>query len=147
MGRMTRAKAAEVAEKLHIDEDAVLELPGEHGVVDVKSQSPESEERTVLGEIANNSGGSRADDDSETAELKRSTRGRKAGRKGGKGKKGVLAASTASTASLLEEGEGVEVVADGREAGLSPASEVDADGLGEGVLQGELFMRECRGCA
>lgn len=54
MGRMTRAKAAEVAERMHIDEDAVLELPSEEKDAAVNPATPEPD-RAVLGEIAPNS--------------------------------------------------------------------------------------------
>lgn len=49
-GRMTRAKAAEVAEQLHIDEDAVLDLSS-------VANTPEKA-REPLGEITSNSTGS-----------------------------------------------------------------------------------------
>ena len=51
MGRMTRAKAAEVAERLHVDEDVVLDL----SLSDINSATPEAAEREVLGNIAPNS--------------------------------------------------------------------------------------------
>lgn len=54
---MTRAKAAEVAERLHIDEDAVLDL----SQIDEKADpaTPESTDRAVLGDIAPNSADSK----------------------------------------------------------------------------------------
>lgn len=51
MGRMTRAKAAEVAERMHIDEDAALDLSQS----DIKPATPEPAERAVLGDLAPNS--------------------------------------------------------------------------------------------
>jgi hypothetical protein len=51
MGRMTRAKAAEVAERMHIDEDAVLDMSLEK----LDPTTPTSTERSVLGDIAPNS--------------------------------------------------------------------------------------------
>ena len=51
MTRMTRAKAAEVAETLHIDHDAVLDLPS----TPIKLAA---EQRTPLGSLAANSSGS-----------------------------------------------------------------------------------------
>ncbi|KAK5697316.1 hypothetical protein LTR97_007453 [Elasticomyces elasticus] len=90
MPRMTRAKAAEVADKLHVDEDAVLELPSD--VADATMlKTPEAVDRTPLIEIAPNSGGTM--DDSVNMELKKSTRARK----GGKTAKGRKADSTAHT--------------------------------------------------
>ncbi|KAK3653234.1 hypothetical protein LTR56_004770 [Elasticomyces elasticus] len=99
MPRMTRAKAAEVADKLHVDEDAVLELPSE--IADATMlKTPEAVERTPLIDIAPNSGGTM--DDSVNMELKKSTRARK----GGKTAKGRKVDSTA-----LDEEETVESVA------------------------------------
>jgi hypothetical protein len=72
MGRMTRAKAAEVAERLHVDEDAVLDL----SLSDINSATPEAAEREVLGNIAPNSAERKA-----PVELSpRKTRGKKRGR-------------------------------------------------------------------
>ena len=122
MGRMTRAKAAQVAEELHVDEDAVLDSG-----LDLKMRTPERDERAPLGEIAPNSG-SGQEEESEVADMRKSTRGRKGGKKGVKGKKTNLAASTASTATqpeTLEETE--DVMDDVREAVFSPASEAAAD--------------------
>lgn len=53
MGRMTRAKAAEVAERMHIDEDAVLDMSNIEEKVN--PTTPEPTERAVLGNIAPNS--------------------------------------------------------------------------------------------
>jgi hypothetical protein len=72
MARMTRAKAAEVAERLHVDEDAVLDL----SLSDINSATPEAAEREVLGNIAPNSAERKA-----PAELSpRKTRGKRKGR-------------------------------------------------------------------
>ncbi|KAK5715437.1 hypothetical protein LTR15_010081 [Elasticomyces elasticus] len=89
MPRMTRAKAAEVADKLHVDEDAVLELPSEIADATMLMKTPEAVDRTPLNEIAPNSGGTM--DDSVNMELKKSTRARK----GGKTAKGRKVDSTA----------------------------------------------------
>ncbi|KAK4896597.1 hypothetical protein LTR27_005515 [Elasticomyces elasticus] len=89
MPRMTRAKAAEVADKLHVDEDAVLELPSEIADATMLMKTPEAVERTPLIDIAPNSGGTM--DDNSSVELKKSTRARK----GGKTAKGRKADSTA----------------------------------------------------
>ncbi|KAM0715290.1 hypothetical protein Q7P37_008788 [Cladosporium fusiforme] len=59
MGRMTRAKAAAVAEQMHIEEDAVLELPSEATLASPDA-NPATPERAVLGEIAPNSTESKA---------------------------------------------------------------------------------------
>ena len=103
LGRITRAKAAEVAEKLHIDESAVLELPSEdvETCVDLASKTPEKDGRAPLGEIAPNSTGK--EDDTEVADLRKSTKGRKGGKKGVKGKKTNLANSTASQPEVAPE--------------------------------------------
>lgn len=62
MGRVTRAKAADLAEKLQIDGDAVLELDSDaRDVADGLLVTPERE-RTPLGEIGGNSGGSGRED-------------------------------------------------------------------------------------
>ncbi|KAK1050077.1 hypothetical protein LTR74_017152 [Friedmanniomyces endolithicus] len=55
-----RAKAAEVADKLHVNEDVELELPTDLADLSMKMVStPETEDRAPLGEIAPNSGGSK----------------------------------------------------------------------------------------
>ncbi|KAH9810078.1 nucleolar and coiled-body phosphoprotein 1-like [Teratosphaeria destructans] len=142
MGRMTRAKAAEVAEKLHIDEDAVLEIPGD-GALDLKITTPKKDERTPLGEIAPNSGGSK-EEDSEVAELKKSTRGRKTGKKGRKGKQNTED-SGASTATELDgpDDEAPQVVKDNRVASQSPADDSAASSLDEGVQSSERYSICC----
>jgi hypothetical protein len=85
MGRMTRAKAAEVAERLHVDEDAVLDL----SLSDINSATPEAAGREVLGNIAPNSAERKA-----PAELApRKTRG----------KKKAQAAAETETESTVEE--------------------------------------------
>jgi hypothetical protein len=72
MARMTRAKAAEVAERLHVDEDAVLDL----SLSDINSATPKAAEREVLGNIAPNSAERKA-----PVELSpRKTRGKRKGR-------------------------------------------------------------------
>lgn len=50
---MTRAKAAEVAERMHVDEDAVLDMSNIEEKID--PATPESTGRSVLGDIAPNS--------------------------------------------------------------------------------------------
>lgn len=75
MPRMTRAKAAEVAEQLHIDEDAVLELPSDDALLDLKASV-----REPLGDLAPNrtSGGL---EEEQNSQLRKSTRGQKGGHK------------------------------------------------------------------
>ncbi|KAM0711833.1 hypothetical protein Q7P35_001202 [Cladosporium inversicolor] len=60
MGRMTRAKAAEVAERMHIDEDAVLDMSNIEENIDPATPAPG--ERAVLGNIAPNSADSKKSD-------------------------------------------------------------------------------------
>ena len=125
MSRVTRKKAAEIAEQLHVDEDAVLDMNAENAAIKAKLATPEPNNgRSPLGEIAPNSAESRNAEEEPIAELKKSTRGRKAGKKGGaKSKKNALAASTATTP---EEG---NIVPDDDESAPSPASETAAEEL------------------
>lgn len=90
MPRMTRAKAADLADALHIDEDATLECSGR---TEGGSSTPIKTDRPILGELAPNSGGSQ-EEDGEVEEFKKSTKGRKTSKKGAKGKKNNFAAST-----------------------------------------------------
>lgn len=73
MGRMTRAKAAAVAQDMHVDAEAVLELPDENNTLASPDAKPTTPERAVLGEIAPNSTESKAPVEIVT----RKTRGRK----------------------------------------------------------------------
>lgn len=85
---MTRAKAAEVAERMHIDEDAVLDMSNIEEKID--PVTPEPTERAVLGNIAPNSA------DSNKSELAtRKTRSKKKGK----------AATEAKTEPKVEEQE------------------------------------------
>ncbi|KAK4575371.1 hypothetical protein LTR86_001225 [Recurvomyces mirabilis] len=105
MPRMTRAKAAEVAEQLHVDEDAVLETPlGEDIPISLKTQTPE---RSPLEEITQNSGGSK-DEDADLNGFKKSVRGRKGAKKGGQSKKVDLSGSTTSLVEAEEQVDAVE---------------------------------------
>ncbi|KAK0251855.1 hypothetical protein LTS09_013083 [Friedmanniomyces endolithicus] len=91
MPRLTRAMAAEVADKLHVDEDVVLALPTD--LVDAASASlktPEPADRTPMGDIAPNSGGIAQD-----VELRKSTRTRKGNKNAVKDGKVDLAGSVA----------------------------------------------------
>ncbi|KAI7231732.1 hypothetical protein KC330_g6263 [Hortaea werneckii] len=115
MGRMTRAKAADLAEKLHVDEDAVLEMPEHDENAIAKRETPKKDERPPLGEIAPNSGSGPED---EVADLKKSTKGRKTAKKGVKGRKKDLAAS-ANVQTEVEEEEEKPVIEDAGEEALS----------------------------
>ncbi|KAI7278690.1 hypothetical protein KC345_g5833 [Hortaea werneckii] len=111
MGRMTRRKAAEYAEKFHVDEDAVLEMPehDENGMA--KLDTPKKDERPPLGEIAPNSGSGHEE---EVADMKKSTKGRKTAKKGSKGRKKDLAAS-ANIGTEVEDEDAKPVVEDAAE--------------------------------
>lgn len=92
MTRMTRARAAEVAETLHVDEDAVLGIPDEK-ISSLKPATPPRERsRSPLGELAPNS----AESKESEHPAEKQTRGRKGGKKTAKGKKKDMSASTAS---------------------------------------------------
>ncbi|EMC97463.1 hypothetical protein BAUCODRAFT_23750 [Baudoinia panamericana UAMH 10762] len=82
MPRMTRAKAAQVAEELHVDEDAVLDLNSENAASIAKIQIG-----TATPDNTPNSGSNKSDE-CEPADLKRSTRSTKASTRVVKGKKG-----------------------------------------------------------
>ena len=85
---MTRAKAAEVAERMHIDEDAVLDMSNIEEKIE--PATPEPTERAVLGNIAPNSA------DSNKSDLAaRKTRSKKKGK----------AATEAKTDPKLEDQE------------------------------------------
>lgn len=127
MGRVTRKKAAEIAEQLHVDEDVVLESNADDAAVIAKMTTPEHDNRAPLGEIEPNSAESRSVEEEEepAQELKKSTRGRKTGKKGGaKGKKNNLAASTETLPETADD-----VVPDDNESAPSPASEKAAEDL------------------
>ncbi|KAF7192986.1 hypothetical protein HII31_05677 [Pseudocercospora fuligena] len=129
MGRMTRAKAAEVAEKLRVDEDAVLELPGEDlaKVVEV----PIDKERTPLGEVSINSAGSKAE--LEDAEVKSAPKSKKGGKKGRKGKKENKAALDASTSSAADADRDEDIILDELESQPSPASRAASEELSNDI--------------
>lgn len=125
MGRMTRKKAAEVAEQLHIDEDELLAQPLDESVLAAKTNAInlDASDRPPLGELAPNSADSNSPAQAEEGmgELRKSTRGKK-GRKGAT-KKTDLAASTASRSGLAEGEQTPEVVPDDNDSLPSPASE------------------------
>ena len=105
MGRMTRAKAAEVAERMHIDENAVLDLSNIEEKID--PATPQPTERAVLGNIAPNSA------DSNKSEL--------AGRKT-RGKKREQAASEAKIEPKVEEQEEKSAAEQAEEDALEAAT-------------------------
>ena len=124
MSRITRAKAAEVAEQLHIDEDALLEL-NSHDRKDILFANSISEERAPLCEVSPNSASSNHDSE---AQLVNTTPEKKVKKRGRKGKKtNILAASTAS-ATPADDGE-AEVIPDEIQAAQSPASQAASDDL------------------
>ncbi|EME44357.1 hypothetical protein DOTSEDRAFT_88539 [Dothistroma septosporum NZE10] len=128
MGRITRAKAAEVAEKMHIDEDALLELPGD--AIDPALRTPSTpEQRQALGELEQNSAGSGHTDIALPTDLKQSIRTKKkGGRFGTEANNDNEAFSTsASTESSLAPTP--EVMADEVEVAGSPASRAASDDL------------------
>jgi len=135
MGRVTRKKAAELAESLHIDEDAVLELDQENStVIDAKlaaEQITSPMDRSPLGEIATNSGDNNSQSDLGAQELRKSTRSKKGGKKGAKSNKDTLSASTATQPELSGMGKAAAetVLQDQSDVIPSPASERAAEEL------------------
>lgn len=127
---MTRAKAADLAEKFHVDGDAVLEMPEHDENAITKLETPKKDERPPLGEIAPNSGSGLED---EVADMKKSTKGRKTAKKGGKGRKKDLAAS-ANVQAEMEDEEEKHVVEDAAEEALN---EETNDEPVEGDAQGK----------
>lgn len=125
---MTRKKAAEVAEQLHIDEDALLDIPSDDvALLKAKASTPEPNDRAPLGELAPNSADSTSHSDDGVPELKKSVRGKKGGKKaGGKAKKTDL---TASTASQAAEDPQDNVLPEENDSAPSPASEKAAEDL------------------
>ena len=138
MGRITRAKAAEVAEKMHIDEDAVLDLPSDAIDPALALCTPvKSEQRQALGELEPNSAGSGHTDIDLPSELKKShlkkaTRNKKAN----SDTRGSEA--SASTESLLASAP-PEVMADEVEVAGSPASKAASEDLMKDLPECELL--------
>lgn len=124
MGRVTRKKAAEIAEQLHVDEDVVLDMNADDAGVKGKLATPEHGVRSPLGELAPNSAESKNLEEEPVEEVKKSTRGRKAGKKGAaKGKKNNLAESTATLPKDFD------IVPDDSDSAPSPASEKAAEDM------------------
>lgn len=136
MGRVTRQKAAEIAEQLHVDDEALLDLSNDDAaLIKAKAAITDPADRAPLGELAPNSVDSCSHSENETQELKKSVRGKKGAKKGGaKSKKNNLAASTASQPA---EDPQDEVLPDGNESAPSPASEKAAEDLMRGIPECE----------
>ncbi|KAK1078818.1 hypothetical protein LTR33_006918 [Friedmanniomyces endolithicus] len=129
MPRVTRAMAADFADKLHVDEDVVLALPTD--LVDAAYASlktPEPADRAPLGDIAPNSGGN-----AEDGELRKSTRTRKVGKKAVKNGKLDLAGSVA------EEDDGTSGSGTGQQDVAASQDGMDA---AIGVIQDAMGSRE-----
>jgi hypothetical protein len=131
MGRVTRKKAAEIAEQLHIDEDALVDISGDDAaIITAKASTPDLKDRAPLGELAPNSADSNSHSEDGAQELKKSARGTKGAKKGGaKSKKNNLTASTAPPS----EGPQDEVLPDDNDSAPSPASEKAAEDLMKAV--------------
>lgn len=137
--RLTRKKAAELADQMHIDEDALLEPPIEDLLLQAKAHTPEPNDRPALGEIAPNSADSKTQPEEGAQELRKSTRGKKGGKKAGeKGSKNNLKASTADPADTTNQQQ--EVSPDESDSAPSPASEKAADDLMKDVQEREYPM-------
>ena len=130
MGRVTRKQAAEIAEQLHVDEDAVLDMEENKVAINAQLATPEpNNNRPALGEIEPNSAERSTADEEPVQELKKSTRGRKGAKKNAtKGKKNDLAANTSQSN---------DVTPDELESMPSPASQKAVDDLKETGLEGE----------
>ena len=141
---MTRKKAAEVAEQLHVDEDDLLQLPVDNAVtVKAKASTPEPGDRAPLSELAPNSADSKSQSEAGAQDLKKSVRGKKGGaKKGGvKGKKNNLAASTATQPDPEAVEDPQEVLPDENDSAPSPASEKAAEDLMKDVQECEYYCR------
>ena len=126
MGRMTRKKVADLAESLHVEEDALLDASTENAVRDAKAYTPEPTDRAPLGELEPNSADSKTPSEDATQELKKSTQGKKGGKKGGAKKKNLAA----SAGPHLEYNNGQqEVLPDENDSAPLPASEKAAEDL------------------
>lgn len=130
--RITRAKAAEVAENLHIDEDVVLDLNT------IDSPAADLHPRKPLGEIAPNSsnGNIRSDDDAGVEKKKSGSKNAKGAKTGSKkleheeleediGDNIVVAAPRTTTTNARTE----EVRPDENDSPPSPASRAAAEDL------------------
>jgi len=135
MGRVTRKKAAELAESLHIDEDAVLELDQENSnIIDAKPAAEPTAsptDRSPLGEIATSSGNNNSQSDLGAQELRKSTRSKKGGKKGAKGNNDLLSASIATQPEIsgMINAAAEALLPDQSDVIPSPASERAAEEL------------------
>ena len=138
MGRMTRKKAAEVAEQLHVDEDDILQLPSDDIAAvraKTKAGTPEPGNRAPLGDLAPNSADSKTHSEDGAPELRKSVRGKKGAARGAaKAKENNLTASSASRPVEEER----EVLPDEKDSAPSPASEKAAEDLMKEVPEREL---------
>lgn len=125
MGRMTRSKATEIAETMHIDEDAVLDLPSD-AQENTKPSVSEAEERPALSELAPNSTSSKQSEDTQAGQHK-PAKGKKGGKKGTKGSKKDATGFGMSTSVLADAP--LEVITDEVESVPSPASKAASDDL------------------
>lgn len=126
MGRMTRAKATEIAEQMHIDEDAVLDLSS-HAQETATLSTPKAEARPPLSDIAPNSGRSKQSTEADVERVKPAT-AKKGGKKGAKAnKKNNTNPFGDSTTAAAEDP--LEVIPDEIESVPSPASRAASDDL------------------
>lgn len=133
MGRMTRAKAAEVAEKMHIDEDAVLDLPSDA----IDPATPSKSDRPALGELEPNSAGSAHTDIDLPTDLKKSARSKKVD-------SDTRASETSASAESLLASTLPEVMPDEVDVAGSPASRAASDDLAKDVPECELLFSAYR---
>lgn len=138
MGRITRAKAAEVAEKLHIDEDAVLEMSSPaRGVADSGMLTPEPRmNRTALAELAPNSGGSSEDVGDDFPMFVKSMPGGKKQRGARSGKRGVVSA----TIEALEAK--ASPVSDRLDSSMASAEQLNDTTSAEDLMKAELSQED-----
>ncbi|CAK1362621.1 unnamed protein product [Cercospora beticola] len=124
MSRMTRAKAAAVAEQLHIDEDALLELNAQKD--DLVAALSQTGNRGALRELSPNSVSSNIDEEAEV-EREFITEPKETGDKRawkGTDNDTLNASSTSATGAQLPE-----VMPDEHEVAQSPASKAASDDL------------------
>ncbi|KAI5359829.1 hypothetical protein Slin15195_G116900 [Septoria linicola] len=128
MGRMTRAKAAAVAEELQIDQDALLAMDATNSA-SALSPTPRPEERGPLCDISPNSTSSKYEAE-VGVQRNTTTEMSNMNNKNARSDKNIntLDASTASTASAQDE-ESPEVIPDEVEVAQSPASQAASDDL------------------
>jgi hypothetical protein len=122
---MTRAKAAEVAAVLHIDEDALLELPG--NTAEKPGQAtPDGVHRRPLGEIAGNNGSIKDEKENAMRNTRAAVKSKMMAEDSAE-KNNDIADECASLAHA--EDQSGEVIPDTIESVPSPASEAAAEDL------------------